>query len=434
MVMLQKAIEEITYFSDIFPEEEFQVITANKEEAVPYLREAVEYVLRNRTELEEDYQLYFYAIYLLAEFGDRESFPRIVELASLPDREADALLGDCITSDLSDILYNTFDGNLELLERTIKNADVNVYVRAAMLDVVGQLYLDGILQEGEWKDFLRQNVYCGREYDYLYDAVGCMLCQCHFYDMLPEIRYMFENNLLDEISMGKYDSYVDAMFEYRENEKAFCRDSFYAADTLRGWAMFREEPEKEAADKKDFAKMLCKLDKERGNPGRRVKTGRNDPCPCGSGKKYKFCCLNKPADEMDLIESLEERGKCLKSYPYTGQERVEGRIYLADYFDEVSIEIDKILYLALMNRPAFIWNRNKPAEEKRMREYLYLAYQKLAARMKEEQIRTFAEYDEKYSIHYRCEEWTDSLCELLKKNYEIEKYNEVAGFIAERNR
>jgi SEC-C motif len=26
----------------------------------------------------------------------------------------------------------------------------------------------------------------------------------------------------------------------------------------------------------------------------RVKTGRNDPCPCGSGRKYKKCCLNKP--------------------------------------------------------------------------------------------------------------------------------------------
>ncbi len=23
------------------------------------------------------------------------------------------------------------------------------------------------------------------------------------------------------------------------------------------------------------------------------KIGRNDPCPCGSGKKYKQCCLNK---------------------------------------------------------------------------------------------------------------------------------------------
>lgn len=24
------------------------------------------------------------------------------------------------------------------------------------------------------------------------------------------------------------------------------------------------------------------------------KVGRNDPCPCGSGKKYKSCCMNKP--------------------------------------------------------------------------------------------------------------------------------------------
>ena len=23
------------------------------------------------------------------------------------------------------------------------------------------------------------------------------------------------------------------------------------------------------------------------------KVGRNDPCPCGSGKKYKNCCMNK---------------------------------------------------------------------------------------------------------------------------------------------
>ncbi len=29
------------------------------------------------------------------------------------------------------------------------------------------------------------------------------------------------------------------------------------------------------------------------NSARRVKTGRNDPCPCGSGKKYKKCCLNE---------------------------------------------------------------------------------------------------------------------------------------------
>ena len=32
-------------------------------------------------------------------------------------------------------------------------------------------------------------------------------------------------------------------------------------------------------------------------PVRRVvKVGRNDLCPCGSGKKYKNCCIDKDAE------------------------------------------------------------------------------------------------------------------------------------------
>jgi preprotein translocase subunit SecA len=27
-------------------------------------------------------------------------------------------------------------------------------------------------------------------------------------------------------------------------------------------------------------------------PARRPKVGRNDPCPCGSGKKFKKCCAS----------------------------------------------------------------------------------------------------------------------------------------------
>jgi SWIM/SEC-C metal-binding protein len=26
------------------------------------------------------------------------------------------------------------------------------------------------------------------------------------------------------------------------------------------------------------------------------KTGRNDPCPCGSGKKFKKCCATSPSE------------------------------------------------------------------------------------------------------------------------------------------
>ena len=30
--------------------------------------------------------------------------------------------------------------------------------------------------------------------------------------------------------------------------------------------------------------------KSPGTPARAVKVGRNAPCPCGSGKKFKKCC------------------------------------------------------------------------------------------------------------------------------------------------
>ena len=37
-------------------------------------------------------------------------------------------------------------------------------------------------------------------------------------------------------------------------------------------------------------KELYKEQKKSGTVVKPHKIGRNDPCPCGSGKKYKYCC------------------------------------------------------------------------------------------------------------------------------------------------
>ena len=37
-------------------------------------------------------------------------------------------------------------------------------------------------------------------------------------------------------------------------------------------------------------KELYREQKQSGTVRKEVKIGRNDPCPCGSGKKYKHCC------------------------------------------------------------------------------------------------------------------------------------------------
>ena len=43
--------------------------------------------------------------------------------------------------------------------------------------------------------------------------------------------------------------------------------------------------DKRKAIKKEYQKEVIVVKEE--------KIGRNDPCPCGSGKKYKKCCLSK---------------------------------------------------------------------------------------------------------------------------------------------
>ena len=50
------------------------------------------------------------------------------------------------------------------------------------------------------------------------------------------------------------------------------------------------EPDKDE-DITDIARALDALAPQLRSP----KVGRNDPCPCSSGRKYKKCCINRSA-------------------------------------------------------------------------------------------------------------------------------------------
>lgn len=424
METLQEAIQKITFQDKKFPKKEFEIIRMEKDAAIPYLRQAVEKALLEQDKLDENYQLHFYALFLLGEFQDKEFFPEIIKLALLPGDTLDMLIGDAVTSGLPDILYNTYNGDLELLKNIVKNKENDEFVRSGILNVLGQLYLDGTMEKEEWRQFLKSMADKAEEYDPIYNSLAAMICRCHFIEMLPEIRRLYEHNLIDEGYVGGYDAHVDYMFEYRDYEQNFCESPMDAAEYLKNWAMF--EPEEDRQQEQNFEKMFRQIKNEYTKTEKKQKIGRNDPCPCGSGKKYKFCCLNKPKSPLDVIESEQERKKWLKNYPETGSERMKDRIYLEDYFDQENIEFDKILYLALMHRAIPIWERDEKEEERRTRAYLKLAYSKFVEKVETEQIRSFAEYDKKYAIHYYCEDWFEALLAMGKKDEDELFYEEAA--------
>lgn len=60
-----------------------------------------------------------------------------------------------------------------------------------------------------------------------------------------------------------------------------------AACSMRGWQCIAGVEPDEPEDISDFEKLMNPVP-----PARSEKVGRNEPCPCGSGKKYKRCCAD----------------------------------------------------------------------------------------------------------------------------------------------
>jgi hypothetical protein len=75
-----------------------------------------------------------------------------------------------------------------------------------------------------------------------------------------------------------------------------CKLMAYDVPELQQWERELAEPKRPFAGRELPDQVFDDLDDESdASPTPiKVKTGRNDPCPCGSGKKFKKCCLNKP--------------------------------------------------------------------------------------------------------------------------------------------
>lgn len=77
-----------------------------------------------------------------------------------------------------------------------------------------------------------------------------------------------------------------------------------AACTMRGWQCIagieRDQPE----DISDFERLMNPV-----APARSARVGRNEPCPCGSGKKFKRCCADKANKEERKDQASSPAGR-----------------------------------------------------------------------------------------------------------------------------
>ena len=83
---------------------------------------------------------------------------------------------------------------------------------------------------------------------------------------------------------------IDTMEEHTKVSLAFDKEKLYKnmVDAKADWLY--ELPQWDEIFDADTKRKLYLEQKKSGTVVVGKKVGRNDPCPCGSGKKYKFCC------------------------------------------------------------------------------------------------------------------------------------------------
>ena len=107
------------------------------------------------------------------------------------------------------------------------------------------------------------------------------------YKVSVEVMVGFLDGINDSL---KEANPIETMDENTEVSLAFDKEKLYKnmVDAKADWLY--NLPEWDGIFTKEEQHRLYLEQKKSGTIVKPKKIGRNDPCPCGSGKKYKYCC------------------------------------------------------------------------------------------------------------------------------------------------
>jgi hypothetical protein len=252
----------------------------------------------------ENYMLHVFAVFLLAQFREKRAFQPLVKLVSLPGELPFDLFGDTITERLSGLLGTLYDGDRAALERLAQSEEVNKFVRSAALDSFIVLERAGQISREDVIGYFRELFQGGlkREHSYAWDGLICSCADLPAPELLQEVRQAYADGLVNP-GVADLPGIERDLLAGTEVIKSRGRGRYSLVTDviaeMEWWAAFRAEPRYTASGiKKMKTPPLPELSWESsGSPStgfrRAPKIGRNDPCPCGSGKKYKRCCHAK---------------------------------------------------------------------------------------------------------------------------------------------
>lgn len=284
---------QIEYFTQPFPEKAIAFADAHREEVTPHLVAAIARLADHPEEGgDPDYMLHLYAMHILATWRETAAYSPLARLGHHPEDVVEQLLGEAVTESWGRCLASVCDGDLGLLKGLVEDEAASYWARNAALDAVMIRVLEGDASREELIAYLMQLGDAEAERlraangavnePQILDSVISVAVDIGAAEMLERIRGWFADQLNDPFIIG-----LENVERKIHRSPEACRDEMLGRGNgyvtsvkkeIGWWAGFAEDRPVKARP----APVVV--------PVRQVpKVGRNDPCSCGSGKKYKKC-------------------------------------------------------------------------------------------------------------------------------------------------
>ena len=282
------------------PREALEAAGQSRDEIVPVFLDYIGKLQTAKIDDLERMNAFVFMFFLLAEWRETGAYRPLAKLLRRDPEFLDALLGDSITEASARVMAGVFDGNLQPLFDILLDDAADGFVRGEMFDTLVIVALENPDLRPRITQFLID----------FFDLTGTVtgedvwwawaecIAALGLANMETAVRAVFDSGLITQ-DHSRFEDFTERL---QATVNAGQPDWFTGlssntliTDTiaeLAPWYCFT--PEYLAKKAAGQLNVLSSLMPRSGDPFNGVftgKVGRNDPCPCGSGKKFKQCCL-----------------------------------------------------------------------------------------------------------------------------------------------
>ena len=238
-----------------------------------------------------------HALILLSELQAEESLDTLFTVLRQNDAYYDFWYSDMLTEDFWRFIYAMGQNKLEKLKDFMMEPNRDTFVRSAIANAVVFIAHHQPERKEEtikwFEDVIQylidnkrnKNIFERNIYSYLLEYLLDIAERKHFqlFLRLYDEKLLYEEN---HYTLHKIKTTLSRpMADYKVRELFDTIDDYYDR-----WQTFyssdgNDDEDEEYDEEDDDYPIIV--------PSAATKIGRNEPCPCGSGKKYKKCCIDK---------------------------------------------------------------------------------------------------------------------------------------------